>query len=149
MCLLYPDVVALVPCYNTYNINSTGSVSTSLYNLGCATSSWKNGSAWYRSYPGRANDFNATRLSVSMSSIKASVCNQSDMRLRPCPRNRRTSGDVIKFGADVAKNDDLHMVAIEVAAEWVHNVDFLRQGMSIDGNKTQSNGHTADNFLFL
>ena len=60
-----------------------------------------------------------------------------------------TSGDVIKFGADVAKNDDLHMVAIEVAAEWVHNVDFLRQGMSIDGNKTQSNGHTADNFLFL
>lgn len=75
-------------------------------------------------YPGRASDLRATRLSISISSMSASTKNLR----RGFDRGGNriiTSGRIVQFGANVTKNDYLHLISIEIRSESMHDVDLL------------------------
>lgn len=62
----------------------------------------KNGSEVYLLYPGLANELRATLLSVSMSSISASVP-RIDVWTLLCRNDTLASGNVIELGTNVSQ----------------------------------------------
>lgn len=42
-----------------------------------------------------------------------------------------TFRDIVKFGSDVSKDHDTHMMSIEISFERVHNMHFLLSSVSI------------------
>lgn len=83
-------------------------------------------------YAGRSRDARATRLSVSMSSIRLSKHCKAEKKSNQPTRSgdgqknkARTSGSVIQFWANIPQDDDVHMVPIKVRRKLVYDMDLL------------------------
>lgn len=84
----------------------------------------KKESDWNCWYPIRAIDLRATRLSVSISSINASVANDQSFKSHSLTA-KQTSRNIIQLRPDISKNHNFHVMPVKVGLEIMHEVYFL------------------------
>jgi hypothetical protein len=80
-------------------------------------------------YPGLCKEFNATCLSILISSTRASI--QFSQYAPKNPRCVSTSRCVIQLRSNISKNQHIHLEAIKVMCKIVQDVYLLINAMSL------------------